>query len=124
MSFMKKLFRKENDKTVPPMPAWNEIVEAMFDKELSFTDEIVRVIYSDDKASRIVVLKKNDGLFTYIYERLYRFDEDEWFYNSDHTKIPAYWCEDNDVTGVSVFENIDSLINDLKERSEYKEIFK
>ena len=57
---MKRIFNKSK-KSIPPI---NEIADALYDKQLSFTDEkIVKVIYSSDKTKRFVVLKSINLLF-------------------------------------------------------------
>ena len=83
----KNLFRKfrKEKPVVPKMHEWNEIVEMLYDKSLNcFDDEVVKVIYSKDKAKRYIVLKSDRGFFTYRLEKIYQFDEEEWRYRSSY----------------------------------------
>ena len=44
---------------VRPKPSWPEIVELMYDKDLSFPAyDVVKVVYSPDKKERLVLLKR------------------------------------------------------------------
>lgn len=104
------------------MPSRDETVEAMFDEGLNhFTDEVVRVIYSKDKTARFVLLKKENEVFTYIFQQLHFYDEDEWEYSSHD--IPACWEKPLDEDGVSFFKSIEELLEDIKERPKYKAYF-
>ena len=76
MSFFNRLFQKEKPKEIPAMPPWEEIVEMMYDKCLdAFTAEVVRVVYSIDKTMRYVVLRYEQGLYTYQLEAIYKLDK-------------------------------------------------
>ncbi len=125
MNFLKKLFKKEKEvRPVPPMPSWDEIVEIMYDEQLNFfSDEIIDVFYSTDRAMRYVILKDARGLFTYHLEVLCPFDEDEWQYACSHEDaFPAMW-EGYTGNSCSLFENEEDLMNDLRAQPEYKRYF-
>ena len=62
---IKSLFsRKKATDPVPPKPSWQEIVEFMHDKSLSsYSDEIVKVIYSTNNEKRAVFFKSEHGFY-------------------------------------------------------------
>ena len=108
MKWLKKLFNKNRQLKigpVPPMPSWDKIVELLYDKNLdSFCDEVINVIYSKDNSMRYVVLKKDQGIFTYNLESIYQFDEDEWQYVcSNDNALPGMWESHLGNVGSSLF---------------------
>lgn len=107
------------------MPSWESIVEMMRDKHLdTFADEVVDVIYSQDCSMRYVILKDENGLFTYQLEAIYQYDEDEWKYICSHDDaLPAMWEPFIGIVGKSVFENTKDLLKELKFEPEYKQYF-
>ena len=125
MNIFNWLFRKKPKRDIPPMPSWESIVEMMRDKHLdAFADEVVDVIYSQDCSMRYVILKDENGLFTYQLEAIYQYNEDEWKYICSHDNgLPAVWEPFRGIVGKSVFENIDELLNELKAEPEYKQYF-
>ena len=119
---VKGLFRKfrKEKRIVPPMPEWNEIVEMLYDKNLDcFDDEVVRVIYSKDKALRYIVLKSDKGFFSYRLEKIYQFDEEEWSYRCSFDLTPAFW-QDVDNGSKSIFSTLEDALNELEQEAEYK----
>ena len=125
MSILNRLFRKKPKQDIPPMSSWEEIVEMMRDEYLdAFADEVVDVIYSKDCSMRYVILKDENGLFTYQLEAIYQYDEDEWKYICSHDNaLPAIWEPFRGIVGKSVFENTDELLKELKTEPEYKQYF-
>ena len=125
MSFFDWLFRKKPKRNIPQMPSWESIVEMMRDKHLdAFTDEVVDVIYSKDSSMRYVILREENGLFTYQLEAIYQYDEDEWKYICSHDNaLPAMWEPFRGIVGKSVFENKNELLKELKVEPEYKQYF-
>ena len=116
---VKRLFRKEI-RIVPPMPEWNEIVEMLYDKNLVFLDSTVeKVIYSNDKSKRYVVLKSDNGFFTYRLEKIYQFDEEEWSYQCSFDSTPAFW-QDVDYGSKSIFPTLEDALKELEQEAEYK----
>ena len=105
------------------MPSWSEIVEIMHDDApLCYSDEVVRVIYSDDQEKRFVLLKRQDGLYRYSFERLTACDEDEWRWNSiDPDELPGYWAPMGG--GISLFSSEQEAWHDLVSSPEYKTFF-
>lgn len=125
MNIFERIFHKKSKKNIPPIPSWEKIVEMMYDKGLdSFTDEVVKVVYSKDCSLRYVVTKNEKGLFTYLLEAIYKFDEDEWkyIYSNDNT-LPAMWEPLKCISGKSFFENIEELLKEMKEEPKYKQHF-
>ena len=93
MRILKKLFRR---KTAPAavIPPWEEIVEHLQGKQLTFYDEtVVRVITSKDRSKRILITKSENGFFKAIYEEIRVSDEEEWTYfcNDKCNRYPAWW---------------------------------
>ena len=119
---MKNLFRnfRKEKPVVPKMPEWNDIVEMLYDKNLDcFDDEVVRVIYSKDKALRYIVLKSDKGFFSYRLEKIYQLDEEEWSYRCSFDLTPAFWQE-IDNGSKSIFSNLEDALKELEQEAEYK----
>lgn len=119
---MKNLFRKfrKEKRVVSKMPEWNEIVQMLYDKNLDcFDDEVVRVIYSKDKAMRYIVLKSDKGFFNYRLEKIYQFDEEEWSYRCSFDLTPAFW-QDVDNGSKSIFSTLEDALKELEQEAEYK----
>ena len=109
---------------VPPMPSWEEIVKIMYDKNLAFGEEIVKVIYSQDKTNRFVVLKSEKGFYTYCFETIFPFDEEEWKYVSqDKDALPAQWETPAVAASYSLFETEEIAMRELLCTPEYKKFF-
>ena len=125
MNIFNWLFRKKPNRDIPSMPSWESIVEMMRDKHLdAFTDEVVDVIYSKDSSMRYVILREENGLFTYQLEAIYQYDEDEWKYICSHDNaLPGMWEPFRGIVGKSVFENTNDLLKELKSEPEYKQYF-
>lgn len=45
-----------------------------------FADEVVKVIVSQDRSKRILILQSKNGCYQTVYEEIRVFDEDEWVY--------------------------------------------
>ena len=125
MNIFNWLFRKKPNRDIPPMPSWESIVEMMRDKHLdAFTDEVVDVIYSKDSSMRYIILRKENGLFTYQLETIYQYDEDVWQYICSYDNaLPAMWVPFSGIVGKSIFENKNELLKELKAEPEYKRYF-
>lgn len=93
MPIFKKTFRAKEPKPVPPLPAWDEIVEHMQGQGLScFIDKVARVLVSRDRSKRIVILQSENGCYKTVYEEIRMFDEDEWaYFSQDPGRYPAWW---------------------------------
>ncbi len=119
---MQKLFSMfgKVKRAVPEMLEWEEIVEMLYDKSLDcFDDEVVKVVYSKDRALRYVVLKSNKGFFSYRLEKIYRFDDEEWSYRSGFDLTPAFW-QNVDNGSKSIFSNLEDALKELEQENEYK----
>ena len=125
MNIFNWLFRKKPKRDIPPMPSWESIVEMMRDKHLdTFADEVLDVIYSQDCSMRYVILKDENGLFTYQLEAIYQYDGDERKYICSHDDaLPAMWEPFRGIVERSVFENTKDLLKELKSEPEYKQYF-
>ena len=81
MSLLDKLFPPKRSVCRSEMPTWDEIVEHMQGKELSFfADTAVRIFLSKDKAKRIIILQSDHGYYKTVYEEIRVWAEDEWNY--------------------------------------------
>ncbi len=105
------------------MPEWEEIVKRMYDKGLnSFVDEVVEAIYSNDKTMRYVILKKENGCFTYTLEVMLRFDDEDWKYiSAQEDALPAMWGSHHGLS--SIFDTKEHAIKELMAEPEYKLYF-
>ena len=114
-----KLFK--NKKSLLQIPPINEIADALYDKQLSFTDEkIVKVIYSTDKTKRFIILKSSNGFYKYTYEEICVLDEDEWKYCcNDDNAYPAFWETRDKSSATSFFGTENEAFLSLKQESEY-----
>ena len=115
----------QNKVEIPDMPDWEEIVEMMYDKCLDvFDSEVVRVIYSQNRTMRYVVLKNEKGYFTFRLEAIYQRDGDEWKYIfSEDNSLPAFWEPAYCGSNKSIFATEEEAINELKNEGTYKKHF-
>ena len=114
-----KLFK--NKKSLLQIPPINEIADALYDKQLSFTDyEVVEVIYSSDKTKRFIILKSTNGFYKYTYEEICVLDEDEWKYCCNYENAyPAFWETRDKPFACSFFGTENEAFLSLKQESEY-----
>ena len=70
MKWLKTIFKKKKV-DIPPMPPCDEIVESLYDKELNYSDslKICRVIYSNDKSKRFIILESNKGFLSLLMRK-------------------------------------------------------
>lgn len=97
----------------------------MYDKQLIFAPEVevAEVLYSYDKSKRYIVLKNNNGTYTYIYERIIPLDEYEInLLCSQENFLPAYWCEDENKHR-SFYSTHQDAINGIFNEPNYKTYF-
>ena len=128
---MKKIFlnllnRRKKNTAIPPMPPFPEIVEMMFDKGLSFSEnlQVIKVIYNEEKTKRFIILKSINGYYKYTYEELCVYDEDEWMYFCNQKNVvPAYWNPKDRSFAYSFFGTEDEAMSALLQESEYKQYF-
>ena len=102
-----------------------DVVEMMNDKHLdSFSDEVIKVIYSKDKSMRYVFLKDEKGVLTYHLEVIYQFDVHEWQYVcSDDDAPPATWGPYPEKSSNSLFVSEGDLMRELEFEPEYRQYF-
>ena len=109
------------------MPPYDEIVKSLYDKELSCSDsfKICRVIYSNDKSKRFIILKSNKGFFKYTYEEVCVFDELDWTSHFAYIEnIKRGWWEPKDRSfAYSFFGTEEEALDALKRETEYKQFF-
>ncbi len=126
---IKRLFVKDRNVAppakLPVKPSWDEIVAALYDKNLdAFSREVVRVIYSRDRSIRYVVLKDEKERYTYEIEAIYRWDDDEWaYFHSDGDSVPAQWEPFHGKRGSSFFDSEAELLRELMAEPEYRQYF-
>ena len=101
-----------------------EIIEAMYQKQLSFCGEVQRVIYSADRDMRYVILKNSRGMLYYVFERILPWSDYDLEYIA-HTSdpLPAEWVQWTDNQSQSFFSEMTELITELKTEPIYKEYF-
>lgn len=124
MNIFNLLFRKKNNRDIPPMLSWEFIVKKMRDRDLdAFACEVVDIIYSKDCSMRYVILKEENGLFSYQLEAIYQYHEDEWQYICSNDNTLAMWEPFRGILGSPSFESINELFLNLKAEPEYKQYF-
>lgn len=126
MSLLNKLFSKKQTAFRREMPTWDEIVEHMQDKELSFfADTIVRIFLSKDKAKRIIILQSDHGYYKTVYEEIRVWDEDEWnYFCNAPDRYPAYWEPvDSSINSKSFYGTEDDATKAVTNSHEYRTYF-
>ena len=123
---LKSIFsRKKAITPIPPKPSWQETVELMYDKSLScFSDEIVKVIYSNNKEKRVIFFKSENGFYYYSIEQLVEFDDEEWaYFAKEPDALPAMWVTPIQTSARSIFGTEQEAWNDFIISPEYKNDF-
>lgn len=127
MNLFSKLFGiKRKKSTNVPIPPFSEIVEMMYDKSLSFSEnlQVMKVIYNEEKTKRFVVLKSVNGYYKYTYEELCLFEEEEWMYICNQKDaVPAWWNPKDRSFAYSFFGTEEEAISMLMQEGEYKQYF-
>lgn len=124
-----RIFHRLFQKTTPQkrvMPSWEEIVKIMYNQQPAYINEVVSVVYSNDKSMRYVVLKHENGLYSYQLEAIRPFEEEEWNYICMVTGkdwLPAEWATSRCNLGSSFFENEEELRKEMQQELEYKRYF-
>lgn len=95
---------------------WSEIVDECYDRQLNFMYDISKVIYTDDRTERAVILRKPNGLYTVIREKLYQFDDDELKYGI--SDLHGYWHTENDIG--STFDTEERAENEIMTSPPFK----
>ena len=126
MSLLDRISPKKQPSHQRKMPTWEEIVNHMQNKELSFfADTVVRVISSKDRAKRVILMQSDHGYYKVVYERICVMDEDEWnYFCNDPDKYPAWWEPVvSSINSKSFYGTEDDAINAVIESHEYKTYF-
>lgn len=127
MGLFSKLFNNRNmNAVIPPMPPFSEIVEMMYDKNFSFSEDlqVIKVLYNEEKTKRFVLLKSVNGYYKYTYEELCLFDEEEWGYIcSQENALPAWWEPNDHSFAYSFFGSEKEALSMLIHEVEYKQFF-
>lgn len=111
---------------VPPIPPFSEIIEMMYDKSLSFSEDlqVIKVIYNEEKTKRFILLKSVNGYFKYTYEELCVFDDEEWVYIcNQENAVPAWWKPMDRSFAYSFFGTEEEAVKTLMQEREYKQYF-
>lgn len=125
MRLLSKLFNQKTNE-IPEIPSLDEIVEMMFDKSMSFTEDlqVIRVIYNNDKTKRFILLKSKKGYYKYTYEELCIRDQDEWVYIcNEEDACPAWWETKDRSFAYSFFGTEKEAMSTLTQESIYREYF-
>lgn len=127
MSLFSKIFSKrKNSAVIPQIPPFSEIVVMMYDKSLSFSEDLqlVKVIYNEEKTKRFILLKSVNGYYKYTYEELCVFDEEEWMYIcNQENAFPAWWAPKDRSFAYSFFGTEEEALSMLMQEGEYRQYF-
>ena len=119
----KRFFNRKTLNRYQQKPSYEELVEQLYDKELDYIDEVVRVIYSKDKSMRYVITKNTQDILKYQLEKVYQNDEEDLLYIGINEQVVwGYWMPDFS-SDASFFNNIDDLMKAIKWEPIYKEYF-
>ncbi len=109
-----------------PMPSWEKIVSLMQGKQLHcFVEDVVDVIYSQDRDLRLVLLKNKQDLYHYIFEQIQPYDQEEWdFYRSMNPEaLPAMWMCVEHTDMVSYFASEEDAARELVNEPLFRQYF-
>lgn len=101
----------------------SEIAERMYNKSLDcFTDEVLKVIYSENKTERYVILKNENGIIHFVFEKIELYDEEMLYYfEGSPDALPAYWNGFD--TPSSFYGTLEDALNNLKFEPKYRQYF-
>lgn len=101
----------------------SEIAERMYNKSLDcFTDEVLKVIYSESKTERYVILKNENGIIHFVFEKIELYDDNELdFAYGNPVFPPAYWNGFD--TPSSFYGTLEDALNNLKFEPKYRQYF-
>lgn len=123
MSLLDKLFPKKQPVFRRKMPTWEEILDHMQGKEPAFfADAVVRIILSNDRSKRIIILQSDHGYYKAVYEEIRVWDEDEWnYFCNDPDWYPAWWePATSSINSKSFYGTEDDAIKAVTNSHEYK----
>ncbi len=112
-------------KQAPPLPSWEEVIEALYDTDLdSFPHEVVEVLYTKDCSKRYIILRSTGGFYTYHLEGISIRDEEEWQNYPSHENIfPAWWEPIERNNEKSFFGTLEECKANLYAESDYQQYF-
>ena len=122
------LFGKKKVPTVPPMPSWEEVVEQLHDKGLDwFAKEVVEVLYSRDGAMRYVILRRDNGVLSYVLQKICMEDPEEWERLHSigllHPVKAGRWENVSPSDGSSFFNSFEEMLEELQREWTYETYF-
>ena len=126
MSLLDKLFPKKQPVFRREMPTWEEILDHMQGEEpASFADTVVRIILSNDRSKRIIILQSDHGYYKAVYEEIRVWDEYEWnYFCNDPDRYPAWWEPvTSSINSKSFYGTEDDAIKAVINSHEYKMYF-
>ena len=101
--------------TIEEIP-WNVIIEECYETQLKFFYDVEKVIYTNDRTERAVILKKPNGLYTIALQKLYPLTDDDLRYSV--FDLPGIWhTYDN---SNSVFDTEKRAINSVMTEPPFK----
>ena len=110
MKLFKRLVRRKSN------------IDLLHDQHLdAFSDEVVEVLYSKDRSMRYVILKNEQGYFTYLLEAICHLEDGKYFGGQDK-HLPAMW-EPFGRESSSLFDSLETLYRELKSEPEYRLYF-
>ena len=106
-------FGKKNQATKTPLNQmqWKDIVKECYDKDLDFIYPVAKVMYTDDKTQRAVILQRPDMTYTIMHQVLYPFDDDELEYITDGG-LHGFWSP-TQPSFCGIFDAIDTATNEI-----------
>ena len=100
-----------------------EIAERMYNKSLDrFTGKVLKVIYSENKTERYVILKNENGIIHFVFEKIELYDEETLnYFEGSPDALPAYWNGFD--TPRSFYGTLEDALNNLKFEPKYRQYF-
>lgn len=101
----------------------SEIAERMYNKSLDrFTGKVLKVIYSENKTERYVILKNENGIVHFVFEKIELYDEETLnYFEGSPDALPAYWNGFD--TPRSFYGTLEDALNNLKFEPKYRQYF-
>ena len=85
-----------------------EVIKKCYDKGLEFIHPVVKVIYTDAKSERAVILQNPDMTYTVRYEKLYPFSDEEIEFLS--LEVPGFWSLQD---GNSIYDTAEKATDEV-----------
>lgn len=124
-TWLKSVFSVKKDALAfLPIPTLEKAAQMLHDKGLAvFEAEVIQVLYSTDQTMRFVVLKRKDGLYTYVFEWIVLFDEEilRLISPAENTP-PGFWTNPGN-SQKSLFGSVQETLREIKEEPLFKRYF-